>query len=150
MSKQIIIGPGHYETDEREAGADVDPGELVEFNDDGRVQPHSTDGGVAAARFAKEARDVGKTVDSTYEYDSEEDEGENVHYGYPAPGTPVQAFIATDETFDDDTPLVSNGDGSLREAADDGSEDEAIVAYANEAVDTSGDDDPTRHEVISA
>lgn len=150
MSSNIIVGPGPYETDEREAAADVDPGQLVEFDADGNVQPHSGDGEPAAFRVAKDARNVGKTIDDTYEYDSGEDEGENVHYAYPAPGTPTRAFIATGEDIAPDTGLVSDGNGSLRAAAGDGSEDEAIVAYSNEAINTEGDDDASRHEVISA
>lgn len=152
MSSQIAIGPGEYQTDEREAAADVEPGELVEFAADGRVQPHSTAAGQTVTRFAKEARNVGKTIDDTYGYDADADEGENVHFGYPAPGTPVPgAFLAAGENVDPDTPLVSAGDGSLRALDTAGGDDEsAVVAYSNEATDNSGGSEAVRHEVISA
>lgn len=163
MASQIIIGPGEYQQDEREVGADVTPGELVEFAADGRLQPHSSapdlnGNGSAVPRFAVEARSVGKSIDDTYTYDGTADEGENGHFAHPAPGTPVQAYIATGHSIDPDTPLESAGDGTLQphaglDPAGDGTDtiaDDLVVAYANEAIDTTGDADPSRHEVISA
>lgn len=146
----VVFGDGEVQTDEREAAAAVEPGELVEFAADGRVQPHSTAAGQAVTRFAKAAREVGKTIEDTYTYDGTLDEGENVHYGYPAPGTPVPgAWLAAGETVDPGTPLVSAGDGTLRALDTAGGDDpSAIVAYSNEATDNGGGAEAVRHEVI--
>lgn len=147
---EVVFGDGEVQTDEREAAAAVEPGELVEFAADGRVQPHSTDAGEApATRFAKAAREVGKTIEDTYTYDGDLDEGENVHYGYPAPGTPVPgAWLAAGENVTPGTPLVSAGDGTLRAYDSANDPAAAIVAYSNEATDNGGGAEAVRHEVI--
>lgn len=154
---EMIVGPGDYQQDEREVTADVDPGELVEFASDGRVQPHSSapdlnGNGSALPRFAIEARDLGKGIDDTYTYDSNDDEGENCRYARPSPGTKVQAWLAAGENVNDGDSLESAGNGALQQhtgldPAGDGTDtiaDNLVVAEADESVDNSGGSDAVR------
>lgn len=157
MSSQIIAGPGDYQQEEAEAAADVEPGELLELTGTDRVQPHSevpdlNGNGSAAPRFAIESREVGKTIDDTYTYDSTDDEGENVKYARPLAGTYVQAWLAAGETVTRGDPLESAGNGALQlhsglNPAGDGTDtmaDNLVVAEATNDVDNSGGADPVR------
>lgn len=161
MATQLIAGPGDYQQDEAEAAADVEPGELLELTATDRVQPHSevpdlNGNGSALPRFAIEDRNVGKTIDDTYTYNATDDEGENVHFARPLPGTRVQAWLAAGETVSRGDPLESAGNGALQlhtglattgdgtGAASETVADNLVVAEAAEDLDNSTGTDPVR------
>lgn len=141
-----IVGTGLQK--EATANASITPGHLVEKMSTGKLRVHSTAGGVAQAAFAIEDELQGRDINTAYSANSK------VQYKVYRKGEVVQARIANGEDIDIGDKLVSNGDGTLKEAAGDSSAvivEEYVVAIADEACDmtgSSGADDPLCHVEI--
>ena len=119
---------GHGTQKEAAALGDITPGMLVEVADGG-VQAHDDAGLVAAPSFANEYGLTGGTIDDKYE------EGDQVIYTTYQPGSGIYALLANDQDASVGSLLSSNGDGTLRVAAD----GHNVVAQATEALNnTSG------------
>ncbi len=114
---------------ERVAAAAITPGHLVELTSADKVQKHSTAAGFTAKMFAVEDELQGKTIDQEYASAS------RVQFNVCPPGCIVNALIADGEDIAIGDKLVSNGDGTLKEA--DSAATDEIVGVAMEAVDMS-------------
>lgn len=131
---QTVLAAGDYTQDEAEATAAITPGYLVEETADG-VAPHGTDAGASAGYFAREHPETGRRIDDDYPA------GDQVKYIRPTPGSRVRARLAAGNTYTGgETDLVSAGDGTLRPAAGDGTESDAIVATVYDDADTTDGD----------
>lgn len=130
MPNTVIAAGDDYEQDEAEADAAITPGYLVEETGTG-VAPHGTAAGdVTVTLFAREHQETGMDIDDDIPA------GSNAKYIRPSPGMRVRARIAAAETITAGDDLVSNGDGTLRAAAGDGTESAGHVATAYEDIDT--------------
>ena len=108
------------------------PGFLIMLDANGEVTPHNTEGGIAEAMFAEEDALQGKNKDQIYDDDS------IVSCILPNKASSVYAMIHDGEDIAIGDKLMSNGDGTLVEAASVGSgdaNDEVVIAYAMEAKD---------------
>lgn len=106
--KKIILGgPDPREDNQREAGAAVTPGELVEVQTDGDVAPHSTAGGNAENAFALPKPTSGD-IDEDYA------SGDTVRVGWFVTGAFLYAWLANGQNVDDGDPLESDGAGALQ------------------------------------
>jgi len=129
----IVIGDGIRK--EATANAEITPGHLVELMTTGKVRVHATGGGVAQSAFAVEDDLQGKDISTVYDAD------DKVQYNVMKKGEVVNALIINGEDIAINDKLVSNGDGTLKEAAADSSAtviEEYVVAIAVEACDMSG------------
>lgn len=134
MATVVLAAGDSYEQDEAETDEEIDPGALVEFTGAQSIANHATDAGAAEPYFARDHPETGRTLEDTYPA------GDQAKYIRPAPGARVRARIAAGNTLDaedGDVELVSAGDGTLRPAAGDGTEADAVVATLYEDVDTS-------------
>lgn len=122
---QTVLAAGDYQQDEDVATAELLPGYLVEETANG-FAPHGTAAGVAEPRFVREHQETGMGMDDAIPADS------NAKVLMPTEGSRVRARIAADETITKGDDLVSNGDGTLRAAAGDGTEEAGYVATAYE------------------
>lgn len=116
------------------AASTVTPGMLVELNADGKIAPHSVEGGVAERAYAIEDALQGGSIDKNYLAD------EILTYILPLPGDVVQAWLAAGENVEKGDHLISKGDGTLQAVASAGSgvTSAVVVAVAEEALDLSG------------
>lgn len=111
---------------EDNATEDIAIGMLVEQTSDGYA-PHSTDGGVPTRKLI--ATEGGTTRPLQLSPDGMDDEhgyyasGENVEAHQPSGGAGFTMWLAGGNTVSHGDALVSNGDGRLRPAAGDGSDD---------------------------
>jgi len=121
---------GDFVLKEGEASEAITPGHLVEFGGANDLRKHSTGGGTARKAFALENDLVGKAIGDDYA------SGETVRYGVFPSGSEINALLDGGENVAKGARLVSSGDGNLREEATEPEQD-AIVAYAMEAVDNS-------------
>lgn len=132
-SEHVVEGEG-------DAAAAITPGHLLAYDANGDLVPHGTDAGEnPRPLFADLPFDPSKDKSDAY------DSGERVRTGYAVPGVETDALLAAGESVDPTTPLVSAGDGTLREldtAA--GDTHAAVVGYPTETVDNSGGADPVR------
>lgn len=123
---QTILAAGDYQQDEYTAdGAALTPGHLVEETANG-VAPHGTAAGAADPYFVREHTETGMGVDDDIPA------GSNAKVLMPTRGSRVRARIAAGENVTEGDDLVSNGDGTLRVAAGDGTEEAGHVAKAYE------------------
>lgn len=120
------------------AGGSVTPGMLLKQNTSGTVQAHATADGVALGRMVAienqwSNHGSGLAIDHAYL------SGETVHYVHAVPGDQLYMLIADSQTITIGDPLVSNGDGYLKEASVNASTlTDAIIGYAASAITTSG------------
>ena len=115
------------------SGSAVVPGDLVELTAAGEVQEHSTADGGTQKAFALTNLPVAGTVDDAYAV------GETCRFGYAHSGQIVYATLAASQTATRLTPLVSNGDGTLKIATLSATTlATAIVGYPVEPVTTTG------------
>ena len=120
------------------AAAAILPGELIELNAAGTVQPHSTAGGNQIQMFALEDELQGKGIDDAYAI------GDKVQCWIPTRGDQVYAILADGNDVAIGDFLESNGAGELQlHTPDPGSGGEVeyanpIVAISLEDIDTSG------------
>jgi len=138
---------------EADAAAAITPGQLLEEDTNGEVQPHSTAGGSAQPAFAIENGMIGDDIDVDYSV------GDNVHYRVFNKGAEVYAFLANGENVSIGDLLESDGAGALQaytaQAVDEGGTgtytiyDNAIVVKAKEALNnTSGSPSRIKVEVV--
>lgn len=118
------------------AGAAVTPGQLVDFDDEGKKIPHSNTGGTAAKAFAAEQDFLGSNIDTPYSV------GDQVQYNVFRPGDEVYAFLANGQNVKKGQYLESAGNGALK-ALDTG----FAVGRAIESVDNSAGAEPVRIKV---
>lgn len=146
--KVHVKGKAHVERIDSQAGADLEPGQLVEKSDvlEAGTQnytpvyvPHGTDGGRADPVFVRKRGEMGET------YDDVIPSGEYVQCLFAAPSNGIYAHLAAGETVTAGDDLVSAGNGALRARDTDGTApDDAggvVVATADEDVDNSGGTD---------
>lgn len=118
-------------------GSGIKPGHLLAISS-GAVIKHATADGVSQRMVAVESPTASSAtlanIDVAYPT------GDTVYYVQPQPGDVLYMILADSmTTVAGVTPLVSNGDGTLKTttvAA--GTLDDAVVGYAEEAVVTSG------------
>lgn len=124
----------------------VTPGQLVEVQgstDTGADDARSLGAQSGAAvpvpvRVALEYSHTGRGIDDDYSAD------EHMEYRDLQSGEEAYVFLAAGESVAPDDLLVSDGNGDLRAAAGDGSEDAAAIMVPTETVDNSGGADPVR------
>lgn len=130
MPNKIALVPyGHHE--EANAEAALSPGHLVERTSTGTVQKHSTEGGLAERRWAKEDALQGKTVDDAYAA------ADVVSIHDALPGDKVWAYIQAGQDIAIGDKLISGGDGTLIEDGTEasGTTVRQVLAVADEAID---------------
>lgn len=134
MTKTIDL-KGGFIRKEGVASEAITPGHLVEFGGSNDLQKHSTAGGNARKAFALENDLVGEDISDPY------DAGDTVQYGVFGQGSEVYALLADGQNVSKGAALESDGAGALRAHSGVGSAVpvEAIVAYALEAVNASGE-----------
>ena len=115
------------------SGSSIVPGDLLAINAAGEVLEHATaDGGTQKAIALKNLATAGE-IDDAYAV------GETVSYGFAHAGQVAFMTLATSQTATRLTPLVSNGDGSLKIATlGAGTLEGAVVGYPVEPVTTTG------------
>ena len=118
------------------ASGTIKPGYLLERTNAATdtVKAHATAGGKALAMFALEDDLQGNDIDDNYS------SGDLTQFGIFRAGDEVLAWIANGEAIAKADALVSNGDGTLKEASPDSSGtiiEEFVLAYAREACDMS-------------
>lgn len=134
MPKTINL-KGDFLRKEGAASEAITPGHLVEFGGSNDLQKHSAASGNARKAFALENDLVGDGIDDDY------DTGDTVQYGLFERGAEVYALLADGENVSKGDALESDGAGALQAHAAIGSgvQVDAIVAYALEAVNASGE-----------
>ncbi len=133
VENQVHLTGERRQEEERAADA-ISPGYLVELDSDGKVIPHSIEGGYAERMYAEADFLQGKTLDNNYA------DGDLVFLNMELPGNDHQAFLKVDENVVIGQELISAGDGTLIAL---GSEDSLttvrqVIAYAREALDLTG------------
>jgi hypothetical protein len=101
---------GRRAEEARSVGA-TKPGHLLEKVSIGKVQPHSTRGGLNSRMFAREDSYQFRGVDDAYAAD------EIVFYNEAAPGEQIYARLKLGENIAIGDTLISYGDGTLAKAA---------------------------------
>lgn len=115
------------------SGSTVVPGDLVEFTAAGEVQEHSTADGIAEKLIALPNLPVAGTIDDAYTA------GVTARFGAFHSGQEVLMTLAASQTATRLTPLVSNGDGTLKIATVSATTlVGAVVGYPIEPVTTTG------------
>lgn len=123
---------------EAKAAGAVTPGMLLELTSTGTIQAHATADGVVKGKFVAlenpwSDHGSGAAIDHAYATN------ETVHYLIANPGDELYMLLADSQTIAIGDPLVSNGDGYLKEATvGAGTLEGAVVGYAAAAVTTSG------------
>lgn len=134
----VRYGWDQIEQEEDTADGTLRAGHLVEKTEDG-YQPHSSDGGtVNRPVFAKDMRGRGYEVDDEYE------DEEFLTFLIPNAGVGLTGILAAGDdlstssnaNISEGDELVSAGDGTLRK--EDGDDENAVVAIAEESKDNSG------------
>jgi hypothetical protein len=111
----------------------ITPGHLIQLDADGKIVVHGTAGGRAAKAFAKEDDLQGNSITDAYAA------ADPVQTLWCKPGDEINALIANGENIAIGDWLVSNGDGTLKEADTlSAALTEVVIAMALEAVDMSG------------
>lgn len=101
----VLKGDPRYEEDI--VAAAFNPGHLLEKDSAGKIQKHSTEGGVAERAFAVEDALQGNTVDTAAV-------AGNTHpYVVAKPGDVVYAYIQAGQNVAIGNKLISAGDGTL-------------------------------------
>ena len=156
----ILRGMDELEYDEAPADGAVRPGMLVERTAAG-IAPHGTAAGLSAPYFAVERRKIGMIADDvTFPQELPDDLNSTYEDGVLAlfagfdKGHRVWGLTPAGVTVPDNTPLVSNGDGTLRPINTNGATGETdanAVVKSVEAVDNAAGGDPARvrMEIIS-
>jgi hypothetical protein len=112
MSRNVVIikgGEGQFY--EAIAGAEIYPGELVEFYSDSgtlKVRPHSNAGQSAGKFFANLNTMEGETLSDAYAA------GERVELYCPLPGEVIQGRVSNGQDVSQADELESAGDGRLQ------------------------------------
>jgi len=117
---------GDFRREEALAAAELYPGHLVEFTSAGKLQKHSTAGGVAERIVAIEDALQGNTISTAYAAAA------LVSANVEQPGNQVQMFLAAGANVAIGAKLESAGDGTLQ-AVTTGT----VIAVAAEAKDLS-------------
>ena len=112
------------------AAGTIKPGMLLERTSAGKVQAHSTAGGIAERVFAIEDALQGNDISDDYSAD------DLVRCSFFLPGEEANALLADGENASIGDLLESHGDGYLQVAVDSGGAEPVGVAL--EAVDMSG------------
>lgn len=131
----VIIIKGSPRYDEANAGGAITPGHLIVRSSALLVVVHATADGAAQKQFALSDPSNSKAWDAAYVT------GERVAFGSFKQGDQVNAILADSQTtvLNPPSPLVSNGDGTLKVGTvGAGTLEGAVVAYAREIVVTSG------------
>lgn len=135
--RTIVIQGDSQNVLEKLAGeANIKPGHLLAISS-GAVIKHATADGVSQRLVAVEsptASGTGLTIDKTYA------NGDTVYYTQARSGDVLYMILAdSNVAVGGVTPLVSNGDGTLKIATvAAGTLEDAVVGYAEESVTTSG------------
>ncbi len=124
-AKQTIVLKGNFVRKEGEASGAITPGHLIEFGGANDIDVHGVAAGLARKAFALENSLIGGAISDAYST------GETVQYGVFNSGAEVYALLAYGETVTKGQGLVSGGDGTLALVGT--SEDDVVVAFANEA-----------------
>ena len=117
---------GDFRREEAVAAGTISPGMLIEETSAGKLQAHSTSGGVAQRLVAEVDALQGNTLDDDYSAD------DLVSANVELPGNEVQMFLKAGENVAIGADLESAGDGTLQ-AYTSG----AVLANAREALDLS-------------
>ena len=158
----ILRGMDELEYKNDPADGDIRPGMLVERTANG-VAPHGTAAGTAAPFFAVEWRKVGMLADevgfpeeltSSTAINSVIESGNLVKFAGFDKGHQVWGLVPDGVNVPAYTPLVSNGDGTLRPintGGATGEDDGSAVVQSIEAVDNTAGGEPARvrMEIIS-
>jgi hypothetical protein len=132
----VVIIKGSPRYDEANADGAITPGHLVRRTSATQVGVHATADGVAEAQFALSDPSLSKSWDTAYA------SGERVAFAACKRGDQINALLATanNAVLNPPSPLVSNGDGTLKVASvGAGTLEGAVVAYARQALNnTSG------------
>lgn len=140
MPNTIVLKGDPIQREDKAAEA-ITPGELLEYNSSGNLQPHSSAAANAQPRFAVENELFGEDYTTDYKADDQ------VMHVTGQQGDEVYAWLAGLENVNKGADLESDGNGALQ-AYDTGSpEDDGVVAYAAEAVNNSGSSARTRIKV---
>ena len=116
-----------------DAGTAIIPGYLVEYTVGGDIQEHATAEGVAQKLIALTNLCTAGTIDKVYAA------GETARFGAFHAGQEVFMWLAASQTATRATPLVSNGDGTLKtEVASATTLVGALVGFPVEPVVTTG------------
>lgn len=132
---RVIIIKGSPRYDEANAEGAITPGHLLVRTSATQVGVHATADGPAEALFALTDPSLSKDWDEAYA------NGERVAFAACKRGDQINAILAASQTavIDPPSPLVSNGDGTLKVATVGTSTLEgAVVAYARQAITTTG------------
>jgi hypothetical protein len=122
-----------YNYEERDAGAaGILPGMLCMVDTDGDTIVHATEGGRTEVVIALEDSLQGNTVDDAYTVDNP------VRLMLFRPGEEFNGLLEANQSIDIGEGLISAGNGKFKSATDSGLSIDQIVAYAMEALDTSG------------
>lgn len=128
-----IILKGNPPRFEGAAAAIITPGYLLDYDGSGDLILHAGSAAFAQKMIAVEEDFMGEEITETYA------SGDRVQYVIGRPGDVLYLMLADNETVAIGDPLGSKGDGTLAELTIDATVVEgALVAYAEEAVTTSG------------
>jgi hypothetical protein len=132
----LICDAGKFITAEALAasGSTIIPGDLLAINAAGEVLEHATADGISQKAIALPNISNAGTIDDAYTA------AETVRYGFAQPGQIAYMTLAASQTATRITPLVSNGDGTLKINAAVGAAiiAGAVVGYPVEPVTTTG------------
>lgn len=107
MAYTKIHNKGDWRHEEEVASKAITPGMLCEVVTDGRVQPHSTEGGRAERLVAYEDALQGGIVSTAYAV------GAQVMLALVEPGTVMNMLIQSGQNADPGEEVISAGDGTL-------------------------------------
>lgn len=138
MPDIILTGKENTVKNERPAGADLTPGELVERNASGEVIPHATAAGTDVTPAFHVPGPAGQDIAT------DTPSGSNAHYRVAQPGVKVYAWLDAGENVGEDVKLESAGNGALQADSAGGAD---FPVRTLEAVDNSGGASPARIEV---
>lgn len=140
MTNKIVLKGDPIQKEGTATAVAITPGELLEWSG-GLLQAHATAGGNAQPMFAVENDQIGDGIDDDYAASAE------VKYVVARPGDEVYAILEDGHNVAKGDPLESAGDGTLQpwntegQATDPATtpvNTDSVVAYAAEAVDTTG------------
>lgn len=142
MATPERVAVDHHPEDVREldAGEDMTPGEIAEYDGSGGIQAHSTAGGEHNGRLIVLARESKQeTIDTTIS------SGDTLRFTKISGGLRrFRAFLASGENVSKGDRLESDGSGALQAHGTNGSGEEDAVCRAAEDLDNSGGGSRTR------